>query len=188
MQLPALNDDHRALIRVVADALLEVDHWPLYGYVDKVLDRDYDLDIDSVLNDTPTSMVWTYAGRGPNSALMASVPALAEVDSVADDLARFLKVVRLAADAERRFEPPALDAAELKLADSDVIAATATANDARALTRLLEILRAENVVFVGWDPAMALVPTGSWSLGVDKSYTQKLWMRVKRKAAYLPGC
>jgi len=23
---------------------------------------------------------------------------------------------------------------------------------------------------------------------VDGSYTQKLWMRVKRKAAYLPGC
>jgi hypothetical protein len=23
--------------------------------------------------------------------------------------------------------------------------------------------------------------------GFDRSYTQKLWMRVKRKAAYLPG-
>jgi len=23
---------------------------------------------------------------------------------------------------------------------------------------------------------------------IRESYTQKLWMRVKRKAAYLPGC
>jgi hypothetical protein len=169
MDVPPLEDHQRALISVVADALLEFDHWPLYAYVDKVLDRDHSLDIDAVLNDTPPSMVWTFSGRGPMSPLMASVPALAQSDSLADDLARFLNVLRLALDAEQQFMPPPLETAELKLADADVIAAAMPeGRDERALTRLLEILRAENLMFVSWDPAMSVAPDSPWSLSVDK--------------------
>ena len=34
---------------------------------------------------------------------------------------------------------------------------------------------------------LVVLLVGDRRLVVDGSYTQKLWMRVKRKAAYLPG-
>jgi hypothetical protein len=167
MDVPPLEDHQRALILVVADALLQFDHWPLSSYVDKVLDRDYGLDMDAVLSDIPSSLVWIF--RGPGEQLVASVPALAQSELLTDDLARFLTVLRLTVDAEKDFTPPPLETAELKLTDADVVAAAMPdGRDERALTRLLEILRAENLMFVSWDPAMSVAPDSLWSLAVDK--------------------
>jgi len=52
------------------------------------------------------------------------------------------------------------------------------------------IATGEVVIVVGAGVSIAATaeaPAASWIGLLEKSYTQMLWMRVKRKAAYLPG-
>src|SRR5689334_23215539 len=95
-----LRQDQLTLIEVVADAFHDYDAWPLFDYVESVLDHRFGLDFHLVMEDMPPSMVWPRTGYGPQSPIQASVPALALAQSAHDDLERFFRLVQLAVEAE----------------------------------------------------------------------------------------
>lgn len=161
MDVPAYEDRHLALITLVAESLATIGQWPLFPYVEARLDHEHDLAIEDVLADIPDSTVFTPGGYGPQSTVIATVPALACAPLVADDLTRFLAVVGLAAASERRYVPPPLEQGQLLVPAADVIAAMSSGADSDSLSRLRAIVEAENVAFLTGDPV------GEWSLSVD---------------------
>jgi hypothetical protein len=144
MKVGPLEERYRSLILVVADAFAAVDRWPLYPYVETMLDHEHGLSFEGLIAELPPGLVWSPQGYGPQAEIRVSVAALAAIGVLAEDLRRFVALVRHAAAVERDHVPGPLEHWDLRLSSSDVVTtAMPDGDDGRTLQRLLSLLEAE---------------------------------------------
>jgi hypothetical protein len=162
-ELAAFEERHLRLIEVVAEVFAESGRWPRYPYVEAVLDHRYGLDFESVVADLPPRTVWWPAGLGGQADIIAGAPALAAIPALSDDLARFVAIVSMLAAREFAHTPSPHDPGELVVERVEVLEAAGIAmDDQLAITRLLALVRAEDVAFVGGQV------DAEWTLVVDR--------------------
>lgn len=156
-----LEERHRSLIGVVANAFAKVSQWPLFPHVEAALDHDYGVSFDYAVADLPPGLVWSPAGYGPQAEVRAAVAALAAVGAATEDLERYVAVVRQAAAAEREYLPGPLEQPDLRINAEDVMSSTGTRADDSALRRLLALINSEYVL------SFSGAREGEWWLAVD---------------------
>jgi hypothetical protein len=162
-EVVSFEERHLRLIEIVAEVFAASGRWPKYAYVEAVLDHKHGLNYDDVIVDLPARTVWSPSGVGPQSEVIAGVPALAAIPALADDLQRFLAVVAMLAARELEYTPAVDAPRELSVSGADVLAAGGIdAGDRLAVTKLHALIDAEFIVsFSGGIEA-------EWSLAVDR--------------------
>src|SRR4051794_647231 len=119
MDVPPRAPIHDLLIAVIADVVRRDAVWPVYQYVDAVLDHEHDVAIEDALSDLPHELAYSQGGNNPQATMVATVPGLAQQSALSEDLARFVKVIARAADAERAFLPSPVEQSEIRLTPDD---------------------------------------------------------------------
>jgi hypothetical protein len=115
MRLPEFTAPQVRLLEVIYDGFCEAGAWPTTAYVDARLDREDDLDLDAVLATLPQEAVVAAAGFTENSRIQPALFSLRAVGAAAADLDRLVRLVRFAAEEERRTLPGPLDASRIDI-------------------------------------------------------------------------
>jgi hypothetical protein len=141
-------DNYRRLIEIVARAFGAIGQWPLFPHVEAALDHEYGLVFDEVISDVPPGLVWSPGGYGPLAEVRASFAALAAIGALAEDLDRYVALVRRAATTERDYTPGPLERPDLRVSASNVVETAALDDDDKqALQRLRSLVEVETYSF-----------------------------------------
>jgi hypothetical protein len=164
MDVPDFSPEERRLLELIYAGLVEAGTWPTTAFVDARLAADDGLDIDEVLAGMPRDAVIAAGGYGANSKIHMGIWALASVPAAAEDLERFVELVRFAAERERQTLPGPLEAGQTNLGPEDAKSIWDEPPDTAALTRVLAITALEPLHVGMGGPN----DDGTWSVSFDR--------------------
>jgi serine/threonine-protein kinase len=167
--LPVPADDEVALLlQTVWDLLVAGEHWPPYRAVDRLLYRDRQIDVDTVIARTPQTLLVGGRPAGgaqppPEGQLALTAAGAAACLGSGPALAVFLAAARLAADAELQ-TPPDGDDPSVTFQDAAAAAGVPAVGDEskRVARQSGLLLHAEP-----WSGHLMLYE-GGWKMTVDR--------------------
>ncbi|HEX3692634.1 MAG TPA: nucleoside 2-deoxyribosyltransferase [Solirubrobacteraceae bacterium] len=164
METPELSAAHIQLLGVIYEGFRDRGEWPTTSFVDAVLDKDHNLDVDSVLADMPPGVAVVNGGYTEHSETRATVLGLSYLAEASQDLGNFVALIRVAADRERDARPGPREVSQIELTSADSDAIWGQQLSAEELVRVFEILTAEGV-----SAGARRQPDGDWSLDFNRN-------------------
>lgn len=116
-KIGGLAPDQQTLCRVIYEAFRDSGEWPTYQYVDRKLDRVYNLDVAKVVASVPAGVLRPDPNRAPippqpNDRIALTVEGMYRWGGAWGDLDLLLRALRWLVERERNFEPASATVAE----------------------------------------------------------------------------
>lgn len=170
---PALSDDQRRVLQTIYGKFRELGRWPAFSEIDRLL-RRAGLDPLEILRTMPEALLWGYRpGRPqpmPQDKIGIRVQGIVLCDGGAEDVNRFLRLLRWFAEKELNFDTPADNPDAAPQVTSAEIGAYLQLPDGDdgALDRLYEILNTEH-----WGQrSSGRGQDGSWMVAIGRDVSR----------------
>lgn len=139
------NPDERRLLGTLYQAFVEHARWPLYEYVEGVLDHNYSLDLEAILVDIPVGLLWPDPAAAQQvldqSELAATLYGLTYVEEADRDVELFVRIFGWAARERRDFVPPANQPQPLTVPIARIATLLSRGGDAVTVEDVVRVLR-----------------------------------------------
>ena len=140
----ALTLAQQRVLEVTCECWRKDSEWPLYDYVERRIDREYDLVLKDVLATVPPGLVYGLSLHGNLlERLTLTIPGLVRCESATSDVELFIATLGYLAQRQREFLPSSATQVEHLVVESDDVRSNvdlAGASPPGAIERLYDFL------------------------------------------------
>ena len=160
------------LVQVVWELTFTALRWPTFAELDRRLDQAHDVQVFDVLREMPPGLLWGIGTDSPptdEQTIGLTVAGIAVCPNSHEILTAFIEFVRMAASAERRWQPPPDQASALpRLTDAEFAAQAGTLPAAERDDLLLLLFRVLQIERDGWGRPMIDPQSGGWAVTLTR--------------------
>jgi uncharacterized protein (TIGR02391 family) len=145
-----LSPDQRQVLQVIYELWSAEIKWPLFGYLDAVLDQEHEIELSSVLSTVPDELVvyTRIPSASDDSEVRLTIAGIAQCKHSLGDVQLFMRALKWCVRRQKEHRPASTKPEQLKLTSTEA-AADWTADGAEVsdviLAKAYSLLTSENI-------------------------------------------
>lgn len=165
-----LSPEQHQILQVVYDHWSATIKWPLYGYLDAVLDHDHDIELATLLPTVPEDLIVypRLPSASDESEVRLTVAGIAQCQNSQADVRLFVRALRWCVRRQKEHRPTSDKPEKLKLTSADAAADWTAAGDEVSdviLGKSFSLLATENIP---WGSGLGADAPHDWNLNIHR--------------------